>query len=256
MILHKKVSLVIPVLNEEESLDELLKQVHAAFAGHIKDYEIVFIDDGSTDTTLKMLQNHAKKDITIKIYAFRRNLGKSHALTLGFQKANGEYIATIDADLQDDPKNVVEHLEELDHGNSDLIAGWRVNRKDTGFKKIASKVFNFLINRMFDLRIHDLNCGLKVYRAECAKELKLYGGLHRFIPLMASELGFTVTEKAVHNRPRKFGVSKYKASKVFTDLPDLFTIFFITKYTTRPLHFFGRVGISPSMLFTFTHLLL
>lgn len=240
--MDKKVSLVIPVMNEEESLDELLSQIHAAFKPSIKKYEIIFVDDGSTDATLTLLKDHAKRDKTIRIFAFRRNLGKSHALTLGFQKATGEYIATIDADLQDDPQNVVEHLEDLDLGDSDLIAGWRTNRKDTGFKKIASKFFNFLINYMFELRIHDLNCGLKVYRAECAKELKLYGGLHRFIPIIASELGFKVTEKAVHNRPRKFGVSKYKATKVFTDLPDLFTIFFITKYNTRPLHFFGRIG--------------
>lgn len=241
-------SIVVPVFNEKESLSELLEQVEEALSPLKKTYEVIFVDDGSTDGTLELLQRIEKEKKNVQVYSFRRNLGKSYALTLGFQKAEGEYVATLDADLQDDPQDMVKLLQHLEENTLDLVTGWRKNRKDTSFKKSASRFFNYLISRLFKLNIHDLNCGLKVYRTECAKDLRLYGGLHRFIPLLALEMGYSVGEHTVSNRERKFSYSKYKASKVFTDLPDLFTIYFLAKYNTRPLHFFGKIGMVPFVI--------
>jgi len=163
----------------------------------------------------------------------------------GFQRAQGEYIATLDADLQDNPEEIKLLLSYLIDKDLDMVTGWRKNRQDTGSIKSVSRIANGFILKLFKLNIHDLNAGLKVYRAEAAKDLNLYGGLHRFIPIMLSELGYKVGEHEVKNRPRRFGYSKYRASKVLTDLPDLFTIYFLTKFTDKPLHFFGRIGFIP-----------
>jgi glycosyltransferase involved in cell wall biosynthesis len=235
------VSIVVPVFNEEESLrafyDELIKVAQRLGDG----YEVVFVDDGSTDKSLSILKSFASKNKKVRSFSFRRNLGKSEALTFGFGRANGDYIVTLDADLQDKPSEIP-NLLKLNKNGIDLVCGWRKDRKDKKKMLIISKVFNRIMNFVFGLKIHDYNCGLKSYTKDLAKSLKLYGGLHRFIPLMASQNGFTVDEVPVVHEVRKFGKSKYGFSKVFTDIPDLFTIHFLAKYSKRPMHFFGFLG--------------
>lgn len=238
-------SIVVPIFNEEESVEELIRQIEDAGKKLNKPFEVIFVDDGSTDKTLSILKSFEKKKKYIKILSHRRNLGKSHALMHGFHKAKGEYIATLDADLQDNPDEILLLLSYLQDNDLDMVTGWRKNRQDTNAIKSVSRIANRFILRVFNLKIHDLNAGIKVYRADAAKELNLYGGLHRFIPIMLSELGYQVDEHVVNNRSRKFGYSKYRASKVLTDLPDLVTIYFLTKFTNKPLHFFGRIGMIP-----------
>jgi glycosyltransferase involved in cell wall biosynthesis len=241
-------SIVIPIMNEEDSVHELVKQIYDAMKKFNKPFELIFIDDGSTDKTLSLLKDLRKKHTEIVILSHRRNLGKSHALVHGFNRAEGEIIATLDADLQDNPEEVKTLHDYMLIEDLDMVTGWRRNRQDTGAIKSVSRIANGFILRLFKLKIHDLNAGIKVYRADAAKELNLYGGLHRFIPIMLSEYGYKIGEHVVNNRPREFGYSKYKASKVFTDLPDLFTIYFLTRFTDKPLHFFGRIGSLPLVL--------
>ncbi len=234
-------SFVTPLLNEEESLELFYKDLQKVIVQLKEEYEIIFVDDGSTDNSLEILKKLTKENNKIKIFSFRRNLGKAEAMTYGFIKAQGDFIITLDADLQDRPAEIPKLLEKA-RGGTEVVSGWRKNRKDKSKMKIISRLFNFLIAWLFDLRLHDLNCGLKVYTKEAAKSLRLYGGLHRFIPLLAYEQGFTVDEVVVEHAPRKYGKSKYSFSKLWKDLPDMFTIIFLVKYGKRPLHFFGIVG--------------
>lgn len=235
-------SIVIPVFNEDESLRELVANIKGAFLNNKKSYEIIFIDDGSTDRSFEILRQFEYANKNIKVYSFRKNLGKSPALMLGFQKATGRFIVTLDADLQDDPTNIMSLYQRLTKSKLDLVTGWRKQRKDSSFKVVTSKIFNKTVSIMFGVKLHDLNSGLKLYRSETAKELRIYGGMHRFIPIIAADIGFSVGEKDILHHARKYGVSKYKFTKVFTDIPDLITIYFITKYNRRPLHFFGKIG--------------
>jgi len=235
-------SIVIPIYNEEESVRELITSLEDALRLFRKSYEIIFVHDGSTDRTFELLRIMEREHKHIRVFSFRKNLGKSPALMLGFKKALGEYIVTLDADLQDDPKNIKNLLQKLHKNELDLVTGWRRERRDHTFKILSSKLFNTIVSILFGLKIHDLNSGLKVYRSEVAKELQIYGGMHRFIPIIADEMGFRVGEKDVVHHPRKHGESKYKFTKIFTDIPDLITIYFLTKYTRRPLHFFGKIG--------------
>lgn len=234
-------SVVVPVYNEEESLSHFYSELTSSLKKITSDYEIVFVDDGSRDKSLQMLQDLAKKDKRLRVFSFRRNLGKAEALSLGFLKAKGEVIVTLDADLQDQPSEIANLLAKH-HEGYDVVCGWRKNRKDASKMKMISKMFNYILNNAFDLEVHDYNCGLKLYKAEAAKSIHLYGGLHRFIPILVYEQGFSVTELPVHHEPRKFGKSKYGFSKVFKDLPDMFTMLFLVKYMKQPLHFFGAVG--------------
>lgn len=238
-------SVVIPVYNEDESLKELLKSLKSAFTIFKKKYEIIFVDDGSTDRTLEVLQILTRGNRNIKVYSFRKNLGKSYAFMLGFEKAKGKYIITLDADLQDDPKNIKTLYQKLKDGNFDIVTGWRKDRKDSFAKKFMSDFVNqVVVPFLFGINLHDLNSGLQLYKAEVAKDLKIYGGMHKFMPLIASETGYKVAEKEILNHPRKYGRSKYKASAIFSEIPDLLTIYFLTQYTRRPINFFGKVGIS------------
>lgn len=250
------ISFVIPLYNEEKSLRELTQKIKEAMSKANKTYEILYIDDGSTDSSLEVLKEIEKENTNVKVYSFRKNLGKSEALTLGFQKAKGEYVATLDADLQDDPESIQELLDELVEKKLDVINGHRIGRKDTPFKRYASAVFNNLISKMFDLTLHDMNCPVKVFKSETVKDLQLYGGLHRFIPLLIHDMGYKVGEREVVNHPRKYGISKFKGSKVITDLPDLFTIYFLTNYSARPLHFFAKIGFIPLIVGSVTLLYL
>lgn len=237
------VSIVIPVYNEVESLRELLSSIEQAMTPLDLTYEIVFVDDGSTDGTLEGLKSFEATDDRIRIFSFRRNLGKSTALLCGFREARGDYVLTMDADLQDDPNNFSPMYEQLTSSGADVVSGWRRDRHDSALKVVSSRLFNrFMIRLLFGASFQDMNSGLKLYRADVARELRLYGGMHRFIPLIATEMGYRVTECPVRHAERKYGSSKYSPTKIFTEMPDLLTIFFLIKYTTRPLHFFGRVG--------------
>lgn len=237
------ISVVVPVFNEEESLKPFYKELVSAIKDLDKDYEIIFVDDGSTDHSLDILEDFSAKDKNVKILSFRINQGKAEALTLGFQKAKGDYVLTLDADLQDQPFEIKKLFKKAKEG-WDLVSGWRKNRKDSIFKILSSKVFNFLAYFLWGLKLNDLNCGLKIYTKDAAKSLNLYGGMHRFIPLLLSQNGFKVTEIAVVHQKRKYGHSKYGFSKIFTELPDLFTMIFLSRYSKKPLHFFGTVGLT------------
>lgn len=233
------ISVVIPLFNEEDSLLVL----HKSLQEHLKNvsYELIFIDDGSKDDSLSILQKIAQKDKRVLIFSFRKNLGKSEALMLGFSKARGEHVVTMDADLQDQPFEIPQLLKKLDEG-WDVVCGWRKNRQDAKSKIISSFFFNFFVRKMWGLYLHDYNCGLKTFRKQAAKSLNLYGGLHRFIPLLLYQQGFRVCEVEVVHGKRKFGKSKFGFSKIWRDLPDMLTMFFLTRYGERPLHFFGSVG--------------
>ena len=235
------ISYVVPVFNEEESIlhfyEELLK--HAKILS--KEYEIIFIDDGSFDNTLSLIRDLEKKDSNIRVYSFRRNHGKAEALTFGFQKAKGDLIVTMDADLQDKPSEVHKLIEKHKEGY-DMVSGWRKERKDSFAKIIFSKAFNLVASMFWGVRLHDYNCGLKLYTSDAAKSVNLYGGMHRFIPLLVAQEGFRVTEVAVVHDERRWGKSKYGALKVLTQMPDMMTMIFLSKYGKRPLHFFGFIG--------------
>ena len=236
-------SIVIPVRNEGESVTAVAAAIESALAPMSGRHEVVFIDDGSTDDTLAQLKRLAREHRHVRVYSFRRNLGKSVALECGFRLARGEFILTMDGDLQDDPTDLEQMYEYLATHDVDVVSGWRKNRRDTRLKLALSKAFNLIVVRMlFRANFQDMNSGLKLYKAEVARELRLYGGMHRFIPLIATELGFRVAEVPVRHHHRRYGTSKYRATKVVTQIPDLLTMFFLLKFTGRPLHFFGRIG--------------
>lgn len=240
-------SIVIPVHNESESVDELVAAIETAMGALDGDHEVLFVDDGSTDDTLEKLKRLVHTHRQIRVFSFRRKLGKSPALECGFRMAAGEYILTLDADLQDDPGDFQQMHEHLTRHQLDMVSGWRRERRDSLLKIASSKIFNLIVVRMlFGFSFKDMNSGLKLYRADVAKELQLYGGMHRFIPLIVREMGYRVAEVPVRHHERKYGSSKYRSTKILTEVPDLLTVFFLIKYTTKPLHFFGRIG---SLLF-------
>jgi glycosyltransferase involved in cell wall biosynthesis len=231
-------SVIVPIYNEEEVLDAFYRELTKNLP---KESEIIFVDDGSVDNTLKILKGIAQKDAKVKIYSFRKNRGKSEALTLGFKKAEGDLIVTLDADLQDQPSEIGKLIKKSNEG-WDLVSGWRKNRKDSFFKKISSRLFNLIGSIFWGVKVNDLNTGLKLYKKEAAKSLNLYGGMHRFIPLLLHQDGFSIVEVPVVHEKRKYGRSKYSFSKVFTEIPDLFTMLFLSRYSIRPLHFFAPIG--------------
>jgi len=234
------ISYVIPVYNEEESLPHFyaeLTQVAKKIKG---DYEIIFVDDGSNDGSFSLLRSFEEKDKRVRVFSHRCNLGKAEALSLGFERAEGEIIVTLDADLQDQPTEIPSLIAMHKQG-FDVVCGWRKNRKDASKMKLISRLFNYTLNKVFELNIHDYNCGLKLYTRDAAKSLHLYGGMHRFIPILVYKEGFTIAELPVRHEVRKFGESKYKFSKI-KDLPDVFTMLFLIRYMKKPLHFFGAIG--------------
>lgn len=239
--LANMISIVVPILNEDESI-ELFYTVLSKEVENLKtSYEIIFIDDGSSDNSLTLLKELAKKDSHLKVFAFRRNHGKAEALMLGFQKAKGQSIITLDADLEDQPSEIGKLLTKAEEG-WDIVIGWRKERKHSLTSRVSSKIFNFFTRIFWGMRLHDYNSGLKLITNECAKELRLYGGMHRFIPLLAYQNGFSVTEIPVKHEKRKFGKSKYSKFKILKDIPDMLTMLFLSNYSKRPLHFFGIVG--------------
>jgi len=237
-----KISVVVPLFNEEESLVELYEQLSKAVCSLEKPIEFLFIDDGSTDGSMQVLTELHKKDPQVRVVQFRRNYGKSAALALGFKKARGKLIITLDADLQDEPYEIPNLVKKLEEG-FDLVSGWKKIRKDPFIKKNTSKLFNFVTRKMTGLKIHDMNCGLKAYRREVTDTVNVYGQLHRFLPVLAQWQGFKVGEVVVKHNPRKYGRTKFGASRFIAGFFDLMTVLFITRYTKRPLHLFGLIGL-------------
>jgi len=235
-------SVVIPLLNEELSIPLLHEELHKALKPITEKYELIFIDDGSTDGSSDLIEILRSQDPHVKLIQFRRNFGKSAALSAGFKEASGKFIFTMDADLQDDPHEIAHFLEKLQAGY-DLISGWKFPRHDSLSKTLSSKIFNKIVSVVTGVRLHDMNCGLKCYRQEVVKELRLYGEMHRFIPVLASWKGFKIGEIKVRHFPRRFGKSKFGFARFLRGFFDFITVYFITKYLKRPLHFFGGIGL-------------
>lgn len=241
-----KLSIIIPMYNEQESLDSLFLELSDLFGQEAKT-EIIFINDGSSDNTLSILESKIKNYPSWSIINLYRNYGKSVALQAGFDNSKGEIIATMDADLQDNPKEIHRLIKELENGY-DVVSGWKKNRKDPLEKKIASKIFNFFVRVFSGLKIHDSNCGIKVFKREVTEMLTLYGGRHRYIPLLAHQKKFLISEVVVDHREREFGISKYGVKRYTDGFFDFLTILFLGKYMDRPLHFFGSLGFVSVLL--------
>jgi len=237
------VTVLVPVLDEAPTVEELTRRVAAVLTERGKSFEIVFVDDGSRDGTPKRIRELHGEDPRIKLVRLRRNFGKAAALTAGFDHARGRVIVTMDGDLQDVPEEIPRFLSELDDENLDLVSGWKRQRRDPISKRIPSRLFNWVTRQLARVPLHDFNCGFKAYRREVLEEVAIYGELHRYIPVLASRKGFAVGEIEVEHQPRRHGVSKYGWDRFYKGLLDLITVLFITRYTRRPLHLFGAVGL-------------
>ena len=235
------ISLVIPVFNEEGSLKILYEACTAQMEKTGKTFEIIFVDDGSTDRSSTILKELRNGDPRVMIIRFRRNFGKSAALSAGFSASRGELVFTMDADLQDDPSEIQSFLDKLEEG-FDLVSGWKYKRMDPMSKTVPSKIWNMLTSLITGVRIHDFNCGFKLYRGEVARGLKLYGELYRYIPALAHWRGYRITEIKVKHHKRSFGKSKFGGSRMVKGFLDLITVLFLNRYTRRPLHLFGTLG--------------
>jgi glycosyltransferase involved in cell wall biosynthesis len=240
----KSISVIIPLYNEKESLPELCEKIASVMDRmQVSEYEIILINDGSSDGSGQVIRDLAGKNPRIKGISFQKNYGKAAALSAGFAAAKNDCIVTMDADLQDDPAEIPEMTALLDQGY-DLVSGWKKKRRDPFFtKNIPSKFFNLATSMVSGIRLHDFNCGLKAYRKNAAKSLTFYGEMHRFLPVLAHWNGFKVTEKPVQHQPRKYGKTKYGFSRFLNGFLDLLTITFLRRYTKNPLHLFGLMGI-------------
>lgn len=237
-----EISIVVPVLNERESLPHLHKELTDTLRAVGKSYEIIFVDDGSNDGSVEVVRDIVASDDAVVLIELRRRFGKSTGLQAGFRVSRGEIIITLDADLQDDPKEIPRFLEALDD-DYDLVSGWKEDRKDPLMKTIPSKFFNFVTAKMSGLKLRDFNCGFKAYRREVIDDLNIYGELYRYIPVVVHAKGFRVGEIAVSHRARQFGESKYGLERFIRGPLDLFTIMFLISFQKRPLHLFGPVGV-------------
>lgn len=237
------ISIIIPCFNESESLAKLLDELLISLKKIKYEYEIIFVNDGSTDHTQKVLEKLYQKNPQIKIITLRNNFGKASALHAGFQHSKGQFIVQLDADLQDDPSELPRFISKLEEGY-DVVVGWKQNRKDSFIKNNTSKFFNSITNNLSQAKLHDHNCGFKAYQAEAAKGLNLYGELHRYIPVLLSAQGYSIIELPINHRQRIYGSSKYGVTRFIHGFLDLFTVLFITKFRSRPLHLFGYIGIS------------
>ncbi len=234
-----RVSVVIPAFNESKSLPELVSEIKEALTG--VPFEVIIVDDGSTDDSWSIIRSLSDTS-GVKGLRFSVNCGKAAALAAGFREAAGEFVATLDADLQDDPGEIPLMIAMMEEKGLDLVSGWKKQRKDPIGKRLPSKLFNLAVRLTTGVRLHDFNCGLKVYRGNVAKSLELYGEMHRYTPVLAAQNGFRIGEKVVNHRPRKYGRTKYGPARFFRGFSDLLTVLFLNRYSYRPLHFFGGIG--------------
>lgn len=237
------ISVLVPVLNERDTVEELARRVAAVLDAAGRSFEIVFVDDGSTDGTPERVRAAHEADRRVKLVRLRRNFGKAAALCAGVDASRGEIVFTMDGDLQDDPEEIPRFLERLEQQGLDLVSGWKRRRRDPISKRWPSKLFNWATRRLAQVDLHDFNCGFKVYRREVLEQVAIYGELHRYIPVLASRRGFAVGEIEVKHHARQHGRSKYGWDRFYKGLLDLITVLFITKYTRRPLHLFGLLGL-------------
>lgn len=237
-----RLSIIIPVLDEEGSIPELVERIRSVCDGAGFSFEVWMIDDGSQDETWDVIQSMHERDPRVAGIRFRRNYGKSAALAVGFEKARGRYVITMDGDLQDDPAEIPGLIALLETGY-DLVSGWKKKRQDPISKTVPSRFFNLVTRRIAGIPLHDFNCGLKAYRAEVVKAVKVYGELHRYIPLLAKWEGFErITEKEVQHHPRRHGATKFGLERFLRGFLDLLTVTFMTRFASRPMHFFGTFG--------------
>lgn len=236
------VSVVVPLLNEQDSLQQLTEEITGQLNKLNKTFEIIFVDDGSDDQSFDVLLSLKEKYPQLRIIRFRKNFGKSAALSEGFKRAKGKIVFTMDADLQDDPAEIPKMIEQLDSGY-DLISGWKKRRHDPITKRLPSKLFNFITRFLTGIKIHDFNCGFKLYRQEVIKAIPVYGELHRYLPVLAHWHGFRVGELVVNHRPRQFGKTKFGIKRFYRGFFDLLTVLFITRYKQKPMHLFGGIGL-------------
>lgn len=239
---NSSISIVIPLFNEEESLEPLYKSIYDVVTRNKYNYEIIFVDDGSADRSLQIIKRLAYRDKNVKYISFRQNYGKSAALNEGFKIANGDIVITMDADLQDNPEEIPNLINKINEGY-DIVSGWKKDRKDSFVKNQTSKIYNFVTRLVSGIKLHDMNCGLKAYRKDVVKSIEIYGEFHRYIPVLAKWHGFKkITEIPVKHQPRQYGVSKFGLSRFYKGFVDLITVTFITRYVTRPMHLFGLWG--------------
>ena len=239
-----ELSIIIPLLNEEESIRPLFKWILKALQGKVSSLEVIFIDDGSTDGSWEIIQTLAKEHNEVKAISFTKNYGKSQALNAGFKAAKKKYVATLDCDLQDSPEELPKMVQTLRDNNLDLISGWKKKRFDSLlFKNLPSKLFNWAARKISNIKLHDFNCGIKVYRKNVIKNIDVHGEMHRYIPVLASQVGFyKIGEQVVQHRARQYGKTKFGADRFFKGFLDLITLWFVNSFGKRPMHFFGLWG--------------
>lgn len=238
-------SIIIPLFNEKESLPELASRIDGVMRDNACTYEIIMVDDGSTDGSWDTIEELSKNNPRIKGICFRRNYGKSAALFCGFERAEGELVATMDADLQDSPEELPEMMKMIKEEGYDLVSGWKQNRQDNKLtKNLPSKLYNATARRITGIKLHDMNCGIKCYRKEVVKSIEVYGEMHRYIPYLAKNAGYgKIGEKPVHHQKRKYGSSKFGMERFLNGFLDLLSLSYLSKFGKRPMHFFGYPGI-------------
>ncbi len=241
----KDLSIIVPVFEEQDSLNQLYSEIKKNVNDKYN-WELIFVNDGSKDKSKQIILDLIDSDSNVKLIDFLTNKGKSEALNAGFQKCIGDIVITLDADLQDNPDEIEKFISEVKKTNG-LVSGWKKNRLDSFSKRIQSKIFNYVLRLLTSINIHDFNCGFKAYPFEAVKLMNIYGGLHRFMPILVKNNGFKVSEIVVNHRKREYGDSKYTKSRIFHGFFDLITLMFFKKYLTRPLHLFGSLGL---LLFT------
>jgi glycosyltransferase involved in cell wall biosynthesis len=236
-------SIIIPVFNEQDSLPELMEWINKVLSSHRIRYEVIIVDDGSSDNSWKIIQGLSDTYGSLRAIRFRRNYGKAAALQSGFEAATGEVVVTMDADLQDNPEEIPEFYTMIIDQKYDLVSGWKRKRHDPLTKTLPSKFYNRTVRMISGIKIHDFNCGLKAYRQDVVKSIELYGEMHRYIPVLVKKAGFTkIGEKVVQHQKRKYGISKYGYKRLLTGFLDLLTILFLSRFGKKPMHFFGAYG--------------